>query len=68
VARVALFALVAAPLFFVEARPWVLVFAAGAPVFPPTLLMSVPGFAARVARRIHARALAALKVFALLLV
>jgi hypothetical protein len=69
VPRVALFTLVTAPFFFVEARPGILVFAAWTPILPPTLLTSVlPGVAARVARRMHARVLAPLKIFALLLV
>jgi hypothetical protein len=68
VLRVALLALVAAAFFSVEPCPRVLVFAARAPVLPPTLLTSMPGVAARAARRMHARTLAPLKVFALLLV
>jgi len=68
VPRVALLMLVAAPFFFVEARPWVLVFAAWAPILPPALLTSLPGVRPRAARRMHARALAPLKVVAFLLV
>ena len=68
VPRVALLMLVAAPFFFVEARPWVLVFAAWAPILPPTLLTSLPGVRPSAARRMHARALAPLKVVAFLLV